>query len=32
MTETNGKNEEDWVIRSQALPVAMLDQWAQSND
>jgi hypothetical protein len=32
MTETNGNNDDDWVIRSQVLKVAMLDQWMQFND
>lgn len=32
MTEHNGNNGEDWVIRSQVLRVAMLDLWTQFND
>jgi hypothetical protein len=32
MTEHNGKNVKDWVIRSQTLKVAMQDLWAQFND
>ena len=32
MTETNGKNDDDWVIRSQTLKVAMQDLWVQFND
>jgi hypothetical protein len=32
MTETNGKNEEDWVIRSQAPHSRYAREWRRLND